>query len=486
MAETSDTAKAEALTLLDLLMPKIYVVVTLTFRTTKSTPEVAQILQPGLDRLVKQLPWLAGRVFTNSPSSSSGGKGTPEIRWNEDTTSIVKLIDKGTTSASYDASSSKGMPPPALPTDTWPVASMVDDYPPATGAPVFAASLFRFVDGQGVGLCVCIHHYAVDATAMGEIIRLWAQNVTAEPDRAAAAAASPWLSSVDRTTRLREAVAPFLAKASATSTDEIYARHPEYSPSPPVVPDPPFPECAFKLFKIPITRLNGWKYLCKSRMSSVGALPTTNTLVSGIMWSAITRARMRRDASLADQVSQLNLAVNARPRIREEGFPYLGNAVLIAPSRLPVRELCPPLSSAGGEEEEEDAFVNACEVIGASTRRIDARYVAEVYSLGARTEDYSTIYAGWDLFGARDLTITSWASLDLYETEFGEELGRPEFVRVPPSEIGGICGVLPRRRAGRRDGNGVGEVLEVIVTLWTDDMTALVEDETWKKFAEEV
>ncbi|KAK6813742.1 hypothetical protein RU639_010178 [Aspergillus parasiticus] len=67
------------------------------------------------------------------------------------------------------------MPMEAIPSEVWPVPSMIDDALSATGAPVFAASLFRFTD-QGVGLCVCLHHNAVDATGITKVIRLWARS----------------------------------------------------------------------------------------------------------------------------------------------------------------------------------------------------------------------------------------------------------------------------------------------------------------------
>lgn len=63
------------------------------------------------------------------------------------------------------------MPMKAIPSEIWPVPSMIDDAVSATGVPIFAATLFCFVD-QGVGLCVCYHHNAVDATGFTEVVRL--------------------------------------------------------------------------------------------------------------------------------------------------------------------------------------------------------------------------------------------------------------------------------------------------------------------------
>ncbi|KAJ8132512.1 hypothetical protein O1611_g1107 [Lasiodiplodia mahajangana] len=94
-------------------------------------------------------------------------------------------------------------------------------------------------------------------------------------------------------------------------------------------------------------------------------------------------------------------------------------------------------------------------------------------------EDYRTVFVGWDLFGSRDLTITSWADLGLYNASFGEGLGKPEFVRIPSSPADGVVIVLPRKR-----GEGAtSEVVEVMVMLRTDDMTVLEKDAAWKNFS---
>ncbi|QRD87280.1 hypothetical protein F9C07_270 [Aspergillus flavus] len=55
---------------------------------------------------------------------------------------------------------------------------MIDDAVSATGVPIFAATLFCFVD-QGVGLCVCYHHNAVHATGFTEVVRLCSIRVLA-------------------------------------------------------------------------------------------------------------------------------------------------------------------------------------------------------------------------------------------------------------------------------------------------------------------
>ena len=93
-----------------------------------------------------------------------------------------------------------------------------------------------------------------------------------------------------------------------------------------------------------------------------------------------------------------------------------------------------------------------------------------------RVDDYKTIFFGWDLFGARDLTITSWADLDLYDMEFGEGLGKPEFIGVPYAEADGVGLILPRKRGVPNSAGGSDEVLDIMVMLRREDMDALDSD----------
>jgi len=461
-------SNVERLTPLDVLMPRTYVATLLTFRTTQSTSAVLRALQTGLDALFRQLPWLSGRVF---PTTLLAGRtATLEIQWdtNEDSPS---LIDKGSISAAYETLSIQGMPPAAIPPGVWPVSGMMDDSVFSRGVPVFITSIFRFADNQGVGLCICMHHNAVDATGFAEVLRLWAQNITG-PEL-------PYPSPVDdRLTRLSKALRTDLNAVSALSPDDILASHPEYSRTPPVMPAS-FPSCTSKLFAIPITRNNSIKELLGEHMSDP---PTTNSVLCAFIWSAITHVRKQRNPALANETSRLATAVNGRRRVAE-GFstsecPYFGNAILYSLTELPVEHTTAFFDQASGQ-----SLANICGIISRSqsSAQINSRHIAEVYSLVDQIEDYRTIFVGWDLFGARDLTITSWANLGLYDMDFGSELGKPDFVRMRYTEADGVALILPRKRAPPEFGT-CDEVLEFTLMLREDDMDALEQDSTWRAF----
>ncbi|GAB1194172.1 hypothetical protein APSETT444_003413 [Aspergillus pseudonomiae] len=447
----------EQLSPLDLLMPRTYIRVLLAFETIIPTPELTQSLQSGLDKLSTQLPWLSGRVFA---TTSIQHKASVEIRSNAGHTPT--LVDKGSIAAPYTTLSSHGMSMEAIPSEIWPVPSMVDDGISETGAPVFAASLFGFAD-QGVGLCVCLHHHAVDATGLSEVVELWARNVAETGFEFSG-------SHQTRLERLSKALSPALEDISSLSSESLLALHPEYSKVPPTMPKE-FAPSTSKLFAIPVDRINALKETLREYTSNA---PTTNVLLCALIWTTITRVRANRNPGLASETSRLVTAVNGRQRISETFSvpenPYFGNAVLYSLTNLAVGAL------ATTDEGAMRSLAGVCDYISASQSpsKIGSRQIAEVYGLADRMQDYRSLFVGWDLFGSRDLTITSWADLDVYAMDFGAMLGKPKLVRFPYMEADGVAIILPRQR------NLSEEMLEIMVMLRRDDMGALEHDSVWQ------
>ncbi|KAI2472280.1 transferase family-domain-containing protein [Annulohypoxylon bovei var. microspora] len=431
----------ERLTPLDLLIPRTY---------------------------INAVPWLSGFVFPTAATLEESP--SLEIRWHPDSPTVT-LFDKGTIGVSYETLSAKRMPPEDTPSEVWPVPRFIDDELFAAGAPVFGASYFRFADEQAIGVCVCAHHSAVDATGLADIVRLWSQQV-AETTRLCAS------QGVGRFDRLLDALSPDLEAVSSQSFETTLKSHPEYSTSTPIFPAE-FHPCEYKIFSIPLARVNSLKEDLGRYMTDV---PTTNTIACALIWSAITRARSERCPALVHKTSRLAVAVNGRQRLRADFSsptnPYLANVVLYSLTQLSVEDLTSSEPAAFVS-----SFAKICDGLlhSQSPAHINARSIAEVCSLVTRVEDYKTIFVGWDLFQSRDLTITSWAGLDLYEIEFGKALRKPEFVRIPGSEADGVGILLPRKR-NLAATDTPDEVIEAMIMLWKDDMGALEQDHIWKSF----
>ncbi|RSL58556.1 hypothetical protein CEP53_006098 [Fusarium sp. AF-6] len=444
----------ERLTPLDHLMPRTYVGVVFSFRTTESTTKISARLQDGLVNLSKQLPWLSGRVFPTTRAREGGEVPGLEIRWSDDD-AIPTIQDKGVIDTSYTSAAESVMPPSTVPADVMPVPAMVDEATFSSGVPIFGASVFQFADMQGVGLFVSIHHNVVDADGFAQVMKLWAQNLSgAEP--------SGEMLGLDRFTRLSEALSEDLSAVSNQSTAEIFAAHPEHSSAPPAFPTE-FAPATSKVCTIPIGRINGIKGQLEGLVSTP---PTTNTIVSALVWSAVTRARAQRKSDLQGESSRLAMAVNGRRRLGERFStaenPYFGNNILYSLAKTEVENL--NTSDADFIQK----LAKVCDAIAESqsTTKINSRHIAEIYTLSEKMENYQMIFPGWYLFSSRDFTLTSWADLGLYELDFGAGLQKPEFVRAPHSEADGVGLVMPRKRSE-------DEVLEVIVMLRKDDMEVL-------------
>ncbi|KAI0424529.1 transferase family-domain-containing protein [Xylaria sp. FL1042] len=454
----------EWLSPLDLLMPRTYITVMFTFRTKDSTVSIRQSLQRGLDGLSKDIPWLTGRIFPTTPTDEHA-PGL-KIQYGSENTTFT-LLDKGTIDVPYATLSAEGLPPDAIPSDVWPLPSMIDEHLFTSGAPIFGASMFRFADDQAVGVCVSVHHNAVDATGLAHIVKIWVEHI-------AGSAPSCIIQNGDRHTCLSNMLRAHLPTISSQSAETLFELHPEYSKMPPAFPSE-FPACASKIFRLPVTHLNAYKEQLNGHLSNT---PSINALVCALVWSAISRARLRRFPALKYENSRLAMAVNGRQRLGEEFStpenPYLGNTILYALAHSSVSDLDSAI---------EGSFVSLariCDVVAQSqsSTKIDSHHIAEVYSLVERMDDYRKIFPGWDLFSSRDLTITSWANLELYGMSFGMELGKPDFIRIPSSVADGVVIILPRK------GESVvkGEELEIMIMLKKDDMDVLEQDSRWKSF----
>ncbi|KAI1123407.1 hypothetical protein F5Y10DRAFT_251910 [Nemania abortiva] len=295
-------------------------------------------------------------------------------------------------------------------------------------------------------------------------MRLWAQHT-------AGSAPACTVQYGDRLDHLAGTLKSDLQAISSQTIDDLFGLHPEYSRIPPAFPTE-FAPCTTKIFTLSIAQINAYKERLQGELSDK---LSTNTVVCALVWSAITRARAQRCPGLAQESSRLAMAVNGRRRLGAEfsspESPYLGNSILYSLAQSPVSDLNSLLESPA-------SFAKTCDVVSQSQSpaRIDSRHIAGVYDLVGRMEDYRTMFVGWDLFGSRDLTITSWADLDLYGVTFGEGLGRPEFIRIPGSPADGVGIILPRKKGA----DATSEVVEIMIMLRTDDMAILEQDAVWK------
>ena len=293
-----DSTFSERPTPLDVLRPGTYVSTLLTFRTTEYASSLLPDLQQSLSSLSSLLPWIKGLVL---PTTGSNGKAGLQVRWNSESRA-PQIIDKGSLALSYGSLVEGGMTSSAIPADVWLLSSMIDDTQFSAGTPVFDASIFQFADHQAVCLCVSMHHNAIDATIFAETLLLWTRVITRNDG------VSQSTLGLDRLDRLSKSLSLASCLTTTQSSEEILALHPELSKAPPAMPLE-FPLRITKILRILIARIRASKRVVEHLLPT---LLTTNTVVCALLWSSVTRVRVKRQPALADQTSHLAMAVNGR------------------------------------------------------------------------------------------------------------------------------------------------------------------------------
>lgn len=301
----------EPLTPLDLLMPKNYIRLLLAFRTSEPLDAVLQRLQRGLDATTQRIPWMSGRVCSAGGSDQQGAHGGIHYSLPP---SPPQIAVRGSIDEPVSSLAAHAMHSTTIPEDVWPLGPLPEGENPL----VFGASVFRFIDGQGLGLCVCIHHHAVDAAGFTEVLKVWAQEATATPSTRSQFTGN-------RLSRVSEALVSRVSEASSKDAKELFGLLPEYSPIPPAMPSS-FPSFASEIFTIPSERLDAYK---EALVDHLEVPPSTNTVLCALLWSSITRIRAQHKKTTPSSTSsRLVMAVNGRRRI-DPSFsppdnPYLG------------------------------------------------------------------------------------------------------------------------------------------------------------------
>ena len=452
---------------LDLIPPKYYTRLALSFRTTETAECLLPKLQASLSETCQSIPWLGGKVVPTTDSTTQ--KPGLQVHWAENETPTV--VNLGPLPGSYVEAAAASMPLTTIPDDKWPVPGRIDDHLHNAGAPVFAGGLLSFGDSQGVTLCVCVHHNVVDAGGIAEVLRIWASILCGMP--------APVVVASDRAGRLSDALGSHLESASALPLESLLASHPEYTTAP-LQFGGDFASCASAVSTVSLSKVDRLK-------AELGrytiAAPTANTIICAVLWCALTRIRRRRNPALFPPKckSRLGMAVNGRARIDPDFSsakdPYFGNVNFYALAELQTHHL------SASENLSAESLAHVCDAIAASNSagKINTSHIAEVCSLVSRFDKFPSLFPAWSISSGLDLAVTGWANLGIYDMRFGGVLGHPEFVRVPYAELDSLAIVLPRKRAGVKEASE--NVIEVMLMLRRDDLESLQGDEVWKKLA---
>ncbi|KAL9128892.1 MAG: hypothetical protein Q9217_002514 [Psora testacea] len=310
-------------------------------------------------------------------------------------------------------------------------------------APAMAAQLNIINDG--CLLCVCIHHIVMDGAGVGTVIRLWASHCRALQQESELSS-EPFELEAGSLDRL-----PLLQAAEKKALEDIV--------SPPLVP--PMPPMTAAIFELDIPSKPG-----------TGVDPT-NDVLCAVLWHAVVTARTSTESKDVEDIANvgsscLGMAVNSRARLNPP-LPktYLGNFNVYSMAVVDVSTL---KSSAIAP------LAETALAIRKSITSVDDPYIHKLIHIIDNLHDATLISPAFKSFLGKDLAITSWAELDLYDIEWGMDIGggKMDSVRIPKAAFDGFCIVLPRMSDG---------ATEVIVGLKIEDMDRLKQDPVFMRYA---
>ncbi|KAI1119924.1 trichothecene 8-O-acetyltransferase [Nemania abortiva] len=473
----SPKAKRALISPLDRLNSLVYLHWSLVLQT-QNLDEAVRRLTIGLSHVASAVPYLKGHVSYPADANENGVSLTTRlmVSWGSGDRDLT-FREHRVANNPHDVATMKreGAPAHFFPTEiaAMPLFVDVSSHEPQ---PVFDAT-FTPIDG-GLVLNMCVHHGIMDGRGLATLTEMWANFTRIEGGDELNTCLSKRLPDPDepltRTARL-------VAAAGGDKTDgcdnfEQLQRRFEK-------------DHAFGQDLMALLSLTAAGPKCGSRIftfssSGLQCAITTNSILSAVIWSSITRIRLlRREQRPPTTVSRFSLAVDGRRRLGpliDEPGPYLGNVVLISSVDVPLDVLEP----AGTANNQANVALLApiVEAVASAGSRITADHISGLMSTLQHVQDTNDVGPGWLSSHQINFMSSSWANLLLYGCDFGSQFlddttgngrGTPVFVRYPYAEYNdGNIVVLPRRRKL----TGEDEGFEVYVMLDEIDLETLAGD----------
>ncbi|KAL8752789.1 MAG: hypothetical protein Q9199_005494 [Rusavskia elegans] len=400
--------------------------------------KVIQLLHQASRDLVEAIPILAGQVENHKDPNvpTSGTLRVVPYHHPESSNVRVKILDDF---VPYDQLRQAQAPATMLDqAKLAPMKGLPHRYTDSDVAPVFIIQA-NFIPG-GLILCFAGMHSAMDATGLGQLLKLFATLCRGEELSASDLA----FANLDR------AKLDFALKPGQTPM-----KHPELAQKPDETQKDDAmkaPASVWSYLHIPASRLIELKHEGSRDLTSKPSWVSTNDVVTTWLWRAVTRARSVNIDTSKDSI--LSRAISGRRRLEPPMPNYLGNIVTCPKHRLAIQNLT------------EDSLSKVTQSVRETTNLINDHYVRSMATLIASEPDKNKLTFGFEA-PDRDLMVSSWAAVPAYE-DFGNLLGRADFVRRPTVPWSSIIYIMPKRPDGS---------LDIAVALSEDDMLRLKSDE---------
>ncbi|KAH0427992.1 hypothetical protein CcaCcLH18_09351 [Colletotrichum camelliae] len=475
------------LSVFDLIPPRVYIkfIVYLPLQPRVTFQQAFAHLQTGLQGTLRQFPFLDGRIFPRDEREAGWKPGHIVVSYDPsgsgDRTNPPRQLafkDLSEVLPDFEDLRDAGFEFSAFDDELVLSAPFVPDL--SGGADVFLAQA-NFVNG-GCILATGFHHSASDATGMVTAMRAWAEHCRnlANPD----SNVCDWLApeSFDRTLLER-----LWSKSPAKPVAEIPRDTWGFLGfQPPDAEDdaaqhaapPPAPARTMEssIFYISPENFNALKREVLSDGNDGSGLSANDALLA-LFWRALMKARYRAaiaagQATPPDEVSYLESPVDGRTDF-DPALPssYAGNLVIVNKVPMPVVDLAAPTTSL-----RDVAFK-----VRAQAAKVNPGLVKDAFTLMREVPDYTKLKHAFTRLDGFDVMITSVLLLPLDKINFGADIfdndGKPESLRPLMDAFNAnfrLCMVLPMKSHGG---------IELLVSLFADEMDQLLEDDEFAKFA---
>ncbi|KAI8931174.1 hypothetical protein NX059_011526 [Plenodomus lindquistii] len=494
--EMADHTHSHSLGALDDIMPDINLPFVFAFPCHKlSQPKTTARLARSFETLLSTNPWLSctieenvttthhrpgTRSLSNPLEASSKGLRRPAgIQALDHPQLVIQDLCQHPlyVNKNYDDLIAERMPPKFLDSNL----IMPDRETGKSGTKFILQARVSFIN-DGVLLCLCTSHTVMDATGLSKIAEAWAALARGDP--------------AEELRHYPLSEEDMGLEGDTCSEAEVYDRlknrkelwhmlgldyRPKELTSAMLARKIPQRETDTRIFRLRAEQLRLLREqcittTCLSTPESTRGWVSTNDAISSLLWRCIVRARSRTVEEMC-KTSTMMYAMNIRGALsrvqtgtdKRVGRDQIANAVVYSVNKARTRDLV-AARSIGEIAKDIRAAVNS---------HREPTVLRDVFKLATSIPDVSQLGLVYPTWLAEDVVISSLSGLALYKTHWGSVFGGsytvPDYVRFPQGIFEGITFVMPQRRNGE---------MEVVVTMITEDMEALLQDQEWQNHME--
>ncbi|KAJ0325023.1 hypothetical protein COL5a_007525 [Colletotrichum fioriniae] len=475
------------LSVFDLIPPRVYIkfIIYLPLKPGISFQQAFSHLQAGLHSTLRQFAFLNGRIYPRKEHESGWRPGHIVVSYDPDGPNTTEeaprqlaFKDLSQVLPDYEDLRDAGFEFSAFDDELVLAAPFVPDL--TGGADVFLAQA-NFVNG-GCILATGFHHSASDATGMVTAMRAWSEHCRnlAQPDINVCSWLAP--ESFDRTLLERlwsKTPAKPVAEIPRDTWGFLGFQPPdaeEETASATVPPTAPLRTMESSIFYISPDNFNNLKKDVLDDSHDGTGLSANDALLA-LFWRALMKARYKAAIATGqpaptDEMSYLESPVDGRTDFDAElPSSYAGNLVVVNKVPMRVAKLASPTTSL------RDVALR----IRAQAAKVNPGLVKDAFTLMREVPDYTKLKHAFTRLDGFDVMITSVLLLPLDKINFGGHVfgndGKPDSLRPLMDAFNAnfrLCMVLPMKSHGG---------IELLVSLFADEMEQLLADEEFAKYA---